>query len=81
MLWSSRGWENIYKVQDHFLEIIDHAEKEQISSLVIDTLREQTRGQNIAVLYLYCDYQTQNDQSAVNMIGSLLSVETLSPET
>lgn len=44
----------------------------EISSLVIDTLCEQARGQDIAVLSLYCDYQTQRDQSAVNMIGSLL---------
>ena len=44
----------------------------KISSLVIDTLREQTRRQNIAVLALYCDYQAQKDQSAVNMIGCLL---------
>ena len=43
-----------------------------ISSLVIDTLRKQTRGQNVAVLSLYCDYQAQRDQSAVNMIGALL---------
>ena len=43
-----------------------------ISSLVIDTLRRQTREQNVAVLSLYCDYQTQKDQSAVNMIGALL---------
>ena len=44
----------------------------KISSLVIDNLREQTHGQNIAVLALYCDYQAQKDQSAVNMIGCLL---------
>jgi len=44
----------------------------KISSLVIDTLREQMRGQNVAVLSLYCDYQAQKDQSAVNLIGSLL---------
>ena len=44
----------------------------KISSLVIDTLREQTRRQNTAVLALYCDYQAQKDQSAVNMIGCLL---------
>ena len=44
----------------------------KISSLVIDTLRKQTRGQNIAVLFLYCDYQSQKDQSVVNMIGSLV---------
>lgn len=43
----------------------------KISSLVIDTLCEQAQGQNIAVLFLYCDYQAQ-DQSAVNMVGGLL---------
>ena len=46
--------------------------KNYISSIVIDTLYEQARGQNIAVLSLYCDYQAQKDQSAVNMIGGLL---------
>jgi len=44
----------------------------KISSLVIDTLREQMRGQNVAVLSLYCDYQAQKDHSAVNLIGALL---------
>ena len=44
----------------------------KISSLVIDTLRERTCGQNIAVLSLYCDYQVQKDQLVVNMIGGLL---------
>ena len=46
--------------------------RNRISSLVIDTLHEQAYGQNIAVLSLYCDYQAQKDQSAVNMIGGLL---------
>ena len=49
----------------------------KISSLVIDTLLEQTRGQNIAVIFLYCDYQARKDQSAVNMIGGLLRQLTL----
>jgi len=44
----------------------------KISSLVIDTLRKRTYGQNIAVLSLYCDYQTQKDQLVSNMIGGLL---------
>ena len=44
----------------------------KISSLLVDTLQEQTRGQNIVVLSLYCDYQAQKAQSAVNMIGCLL---------
>ena len=40
--------------------------------MVIDTLSEQAHGQNIAVLFLYCDYQAQKDQSAVNLVGGLL---------
>ena len=44
----------------------------KISSLVIDSLRKQSRGQNSAVIFLYCDYQAQKEQSAVNMIGSLV---------
>jgi len=44
----------------------------KISSLVIDTLRKEIQGQDIAVVFLYCDYQTQRDQSAVNMIGGLV---------
>ena len=53
----------------------------KISSLVIDTLRKQTRGQNIAVIFLYCDYQAQKDQSAVNMIGSLVRQAALRTQT
>ena len=45
---------------------------DKISSLVIDTLHDQARGRNIAVLCFYCDFQTQKEQSAVNMIGDLL---------
>jgi len=45
---------------------------DKISSLVIDTLHDQAGGQNIAILPLYCDYQAQKEQSAVNMIGGLL---------
>jgi len=42
------------------------------SSLVIDTLREQAYRKGVVVLFFYCDHQAQKDQSAVNMIGSLL---------
>ena len=44
----------------------------KISSLIIETLRNRAGGQNIAVLGLYCDYQVQGEQSAVDMIGGLL---------
>ncbi|CUS12181.1 unnamed protein product, partial [Tuber aestivum] len=46
--------------------------KTYISSLVIDTLYQKARGKDTAVLSLYCDYQAQKDQSAVNLIGGLL---------
>jgi len=49
------------------------------SSLVIDTLCDQAYGHNIAVLSLYCDYQAQKDQSAVNMIGGLFRQVALGP--
>ena len=45
---------------------------DKISSLVIDTLYDQAYEQNIAILSLYCDYRTQKEQSAVNMIGGLV---------
>jgi len=46
----------------------------EISSLVIERLgKRPCGGGNSVALYLYCDYQAQKDQSAVNMIGSLLS--------
>jgi len=50
----------------------------EISSLVIDALGKQARGQNIAVLSLYCDYKERENQSAVNMIGCLLEQVTWS---
>ena len=40
---------------------------------MIDNRRDKTCGENSVVLFVYCDYQQQKDQSAVNMIGSLLS--------
>jgi len=72
MLWWPRGWEDIYKVQEYSSESCTILTSNKTSSLVIDALRKEARGQNIAVLSLYCDYQTQKDQSAINMIGSLL---------
>ena len=44
----------------------------KISSLVIDTLCEQACREGIVVLFFYCNSQEQKDQSAVNIIGSLL---------
>ena len=43
-----------------------------VSSLVVDRLCDQTRGQNIAVTCFYFDFAARKEQSVTNMLGSLL---------
>ncbi|RPB03808.1 hypothetical protein L873DRAFT_1800323, partial [Choiromyces venosus 120613-1] len=43
-----------------------------ISSLVVDTLCEQAREQNTAVACFYFEFAARKEQSATNMLGSLL---------
>ncbi|RPB03811.1 hypothetical protein L873DRAFT_100552 [Choiromyces venosus 120613-1] len=43
-----------------------------ISSLVVDTLCDQARGQNTAVACFYFEFAARKEQSATNMLGSLL---------
>jgi len=42
------------------------------SSLVIDSLCDQAREEDIAVACLYCDFQAQQAQTTANMIGAIL---------
>ena len=42
------------------------------SSLVIDNLCDQARGQNAAVACFYFDFAAKNEQSPVSILGSLL---------
>ena len=42
------------------------------SSLVVDTLCDQTSGQNTIVSCFYLDFAARNEQSAANVLGSLL---------
>ena len=42
------------------------------SSLVVDRLRDQTRGQNTPVTCFYFDFAARKEQSATSMLGSLL---------
>jgi len=42
------------------------------SSLVIDGLCDQAREGGLAVAWLYCDYNAQQEQSVVNIIGAIL---------
>ena len=43
-----------------------------VSSLVIDNLCDQARGQNATVACFYFDFAAQNEQSPVSILGSLL---------
>jgi len=43
-----------------------------ISSLIIDRLRQQVHDRNIAVAGLYCDYADQEQQSTRNILGAIL---------
>ena len=41
-------------------------------SVVIDFLQKTKKAENIAVCYFYCHYKEQDQQTAVNLLGSLL---------
>ena len=43
-----------------------------VSSLVIDSLCDQARGQNVAIACLYLDFAAQQEQSSTSMLGALL---------
>ena len=43
-----------------------------VSSLVVDRLCDQARGQNTAVACFYFDFAARKEQSATSMLGSLL---------
>jgi len=42
------------------------------SSLAIDTLCNQARKEDIVVAWLYCDYNSQKDQTVINIMGTVL---------
>ena len=42
------------------------------SSLVIDSLCDEAEAEEVAVVGLYCDFITQHEQSAANILGSML---------
>jgi len=44
----------------------------RVSSLVVDRLCDQARGQNTSVTCFYFDFEARKEQSATAMLGSLL---------
>lgn len=41
-------------------------------SIVIDHLEAKTAGRNAQVVYVYCNYKEQSEQTAMNLVKSLL---------
>ena len=39
---------------------------------MIDTLCDQARGEDLAVVWLYCDYHEQQEQTTTHMVGAIL---------
>jgi hypothetical protein len=62
----------------HWLMMPVGSGKSVITSVVIDHLQRESSGNDIAVIYLYCDWQDSEAQSVENLIGCLLkqAVET-----
>ena len=42
------------------------------SSLVIDSLCDQAKKENIAVAAVYCDFHSQQEQTITNIMGAIL---------
>jgi len=42
------------------------------SSLVIDRLCDQVREEDLAVAWLYCDYNAQQEQTVINLMGAIV---------
>ncbi len=51
---------------------IPGAGKTMLSSIAIDHLQGTLCQTNIAVAYIYCDYERQNEQTPVNLVASIL---------
>ena len=75
MPWRSWGGKDIYQVTG----VLHEGEKEASiltssddSSLVVDRLCDQTSGQNTPVSCFYLDFAARKEQSATNVLGSML---------
>ena len=42
-----------------------------ISSLVVNSLRDQAAGENVAVAYLYFDFTVQKERSSTSVLGAI----------
>ena len=73
MLRESGSGQDIFKVSSEILwKMRIPLTARNISSLVIDSLYDRAVEENIAVAGLYCDFLSQQEQTATNIIGAVL---------
>ena len=73
MLWGSRGGQDLSEVSGRVPSNKGISlTTRHTSSLVIDKLCDQAREEDIVVAWLYCDFKTQQDQTAIDMMGAIL---------
>ena len=73
LLWESGSREDIFEVSGKIIpkkRVLLTARN--ASSLVVDSLCDQARKEDIAITCLYCDYLAQQEQSTANMMGAIL---------
>ena len=73
MLRISGGRQDLHEVRKHILHEAEVLLRIcDVSSLVIDTLCDWARGQDVSVACFYFDFAAQQEQSPTNILGSLL---------
>ena len=84
MQWRSGGGKDVYEVT----QIIHRGGKRELmligyngSSLVVDSLCDQTRGRNTVVSFFYFDFRARGEQTAISMLGSLVKQMVRTMET
>ena len=72
MLWGSGSGQDASEVSGGILLKKRPLMAINTSSLVIDSLCDQAREEEIVVAWLYCDYNAQQEQTVINMMGAIL---------
>ena len=73
MLWGSRGGQDLSDVSGWVLSNKGKSlTARYTSSVVIDSLCDQAREEDIVVAWLYCDSLAQQEQTTINMMGAIL---------
>ena len=73
MLWGSRGGQDLFEVSRWVLSNKGTSlTARNTSSVVIDSLCDQARKEDIAVAGLYCNHDARPEQTIINVMGAIL---------